>query len=255
MQTKTIQQIKEMLNDEHVNESVLAMLEHDERKGVQRLVASYKRKMRQRHEQMEAFQQKLAFDYQFKRHERDLIAGVDEAGRGPLAGPVVAAAVILPDDFRCYDLNDSKQISVDKRLELYERIKEEAISYSIKSIPATKIDEWNILEATKRAMELSVGSLHIQPDVVLIDAVHIEKCTPEQHAIIKGDAKSIAIAAASILAKVSRDKTMQQLHEQFPMYGFHRHMGYGTKEHIEAIKTYGVTEHHRLSFAPVQKNA
>lgn len=255
MRTKTIRQIKEMLNDEHVSEDVLAMLENDERKGVQRLVASYKRKMKQLHEQIVAFDEKLTFDHQFKRHETDLIAGVDEAGRGPLAGPVVAASVILPDDFRCYDLNDSKQLSAHKRLELYERIKEEAICYSIKAIPATKIDEWNILNATKRAMEMSVDSLHVQPDVVLIDAVHIEKSAPEQHAVIKGDAKSIAIAAASILAKVSRDKTMQQLHEQFPMYGFHRHMGYGTKEHIEAIKTYGITEHHRLSFAPVKKNA
>lgn len=255
MRKKTIQQIKKMLNDELVDDKLLALLENDERKGVQQLVASYKRKRKRQREKIAAFHQKKTFDHGFKQEADDFIAGVDEAGRGPLAGPVVAAAVILPNDFRCYELNDSKQLSAEKRIELYERIREEAISYSIQAVPAAKIDEWNILEATKRAMAMAIDTLHIQPNVVLIDAVQIERKAPEQHAIVKGDAKSLAIAAASILAKVSRDQAMQKLHEKYPMYGFSRHMGYGTKEHLEAIKTYGVTKYHRLSFTPVQKNA
>lgn len=253
MQNKTIREIKALLNDETATEETLAVLEKDERKGVKQLVKSYRRKINERKLQEEAFQQKVAFDERYKRVRTDLVAGVDETGRGPLAGPVVAAAVILPEHFSHDDLNDSKQLTEAKRNELYYVIKEEALAYSIRAVDAKTIDTLNILEATRKAMEEAITSLQVAPDFVLIDAVSLHNSTIPHEAIVKGDAKSLAISAASILAKVTRDRMMVELHEQFPMYGFNRHMGYGTKEHLLALEKYGITEHHRTSFAPVQK--
>ena len=167
------------------------------------------------------------------------ICGIDEAGRGPLAGPVVAGAVILPKGKRILYVNDSKKLSEKKRDELFDVIKEEALSYGIGIVSPERIDEINILQATYEAMHEAVNKLSVKPDILLNDAVTIPGIDVKQIPIIKGDAKSLSIASASILAKVTRDRLMTEYDSLYPEYGFARHKGYGTKVHIEAIKEYG----------------
>lgn len=175
-------------------------------------------------------------------------AGLDEAGRGPLAGPVVAAAVILPKDYLVYGLNDSKKISEKKRNLLSSIIIRDALSYSITAIDHLRIDRINILNASKEAMYMCVNKLHIKPGYLLIDAIHIEGTDIRQAGIVNGDGRSISIAAASILAKVHRDSIMYEYDRIYPEYGFCRNKGYGTKEHIKALKKYGPCKIHRSSF-------
>ncbi len=176
------------------------------------------------------------------------IAGVDEAGRGPLAGPVYAAAVILPPDIRLDGINDSKKLSPKKREELFDEITEKAIGYSIFSVDEKTIDEINILRATYMAMNGAVNSLFPKPDYVIIDGNSIRDMLIPHETIVKGDAKSISIAAASILAKVARDRYITEMAELYPEYGFEKHKGYGTKEHTEAILKYGASPIHRKTF-------
>ncbi len=176
------------------------------------------------------------------------VAGVDEAGRGPLAGPVCAAAVILPQDAVIKGINDSKKLSEKKRNELFDVIKNTAIAYSVEFVYPDVIDEINIRQATALAMHTAVANLKQQPDFVIIDGNDNIPYDISYKYIIKGDAKSQTIAAASVLAKVSRDRLMEKLDKDFPEYGFAKHKGYGTKVHIEAIQKYGVTEVHRKSF-------
>ena len=176
------------------------------------------------------------------------IAGVDEAGRGPLAGPVYAAAVILPEDARLDGINDSKKISEKKREELYEKITEIAISYSVFSVDEKEIDEINILNATHKAMNGAVKNLDAPADYVIIDGNSIKGMEVLHETVVKGDAKSISIAAASILAKVSRDRYITQMAKEYPEYGFDKHKGYGTKAHTDAILKYGVSPIHRKTF-------
>ncbi len=176
------------------------------------------------------------------------IAGVDEAGRGPLAGPVCAAAVILPKDVVIDGINDSKKLSEKKRNQLFDVIRETAISYSIEFVFPDVIDEINIRQATSLAMHNAVSALDVSPDFVIIDGNdNIPFDIPYQY-VVKGDAKSQTIAAASILAKVSRDRFMEELDKEYPEYGFSKHKGYGTKAHMEAIQKFGVTSVHRKSF-------
>lgn len=177
------------------------------------------------------------------------ICGIDEAGRGPLAGPVVVAAVIMPKDSMIEGVNDSKKVSEKKREVLYEQIKQEAISYGIGIIEQETIDEINILNATKEGLTNAIKELEIKPNLILVDALtHINTLGIPYESIIKGDAKSYSIAAASILAKVTRDRIMRQWDEIYPQYGFEKHKGYGTKMHIDAIKEYGICPIHRKSF-------
>lgn len=177
------------------------------------------------------------------------ICGIDEAGRGPLAGPVVVASVIMPRDSMIEGVNDSKKVSEKKRELLYEKITEEAISWSVAIIDEKEIDEVNILNATKEGVTKCVQSLEKKPDLILIDALtHIDTCGIPYEPIIKGDAKCYAIAAASIIAKVTRDRIMRQWEEVYPEYGFAGHKGYGTAKHIAAIKEYGLCPIHRRSF-------
>lgn len=178
-----------------------------------------------------------------------LLAGIDEAGRGPLAGPVVCACVIMPLDKNSIidGVNDSKKISAKKREELYEKIIQTAISYAIVEVDAETIDKINILNATKQGMIKALNSLNIVPDTVLIDAVKLDIDIPQEN-IIKGDAKSYNIAAASILAKVYRDNLMKKIAQQYPQYQFEKHKGYGTKLHIEKLLQYGKCDIHRNSF-------
>lgn len=176
------------------------------------------------------------------------IAGVDEAGRGPLAGPVFAAAVILPEDIYIEGINDSKKLSEKKREELFDVICEKADAYCIAEVPENRIDEINILNATFEAMNKAVDGLKICPDYVLIDGNRIAGMKIPHETVVKGDAKSISIAAASILAKVSRDRLMYKMAEKYPEYGFDKHKGYGTKAHCEAILKYGPCDIHRTTF-------
>ena len=187
-------------------------------------------------------------DYE-KKYQGKLIAWIDEAGRGPLAGPVVCACVIMPldEDKIIEGINDSKKLSAKKRDVLYDKIIEKAISYKIVEVDHKTIDEINILQSTRKGMKEAVEGLNITPDIVLIDAVNIDTCLP-QESIIKGDTLSYNIAAASILAKVYRDRLMEKLDKKYPEYGFKKHKGYGTKSHIEALKKYGKSEIHRDSF-------
>ena len=218
----------------------------DTRSGVQALI-------RRSEKQREALEKETARIYQLQQYERDyekegLICGIDEVGRGPLAGPVVAGAVILPKNCEILYLNDSKQLSAEKREQLYDVILEHAVAVGIGIVSPQRIDEINILQATYEAMRQAIEKLNPQPAVLLNDAVRIPQVAIQQVPIIKGDAKSVSIAAASIVAKVTRDRMMEQYEEVFPGYGFARNKGYGSKDHIEALQTMGPTSIHRRSF-------
>ena len=201
----------------------------------------------------ERLEKELARLEAMKEFEREydgcsLICGVDEAGRGPLAGPVAAGAVILPKDCTILYLNDSKKLSEKRREELFWEIREKAVSYSVGIVGPERIDEINILQATYEAMRQAVSGLGVVPDLLLNDAVTIPELAIPQVPIIKGDAKSVSIAAASILAKVTRDHLMEEYDRQFPQYGFAKHKGYGTAAHVAAIREFGPCPIHRRSF-------
>ena len=176
------------------------------------------------------------------------ICGIDEAGRGPLCGPVVAGAVVLPKDLRIMYINDSKKLSEKRREELFDIIQKEAVSVGVGIVDAARIDEINILNATYEAMRQAVNNLSVKPDILFNDAVTSPQLDIRQLPIIKGDAKSISIAAASIIAKVTRDRMMCEYDEMYPGYGFAKHKGYGTKQHIEALKELGMSPIHRKTF-------
>ncbi|MDE6240918.1 MAG: ribonuclease HII [Anaeroplasmataceae bacterium] len=182
-----------------------------------------------------------------------LICGVDEAGRGPLAGPVVVASCILPPFLRIEGINDSKQISAKKREELFKIIIKNAIDYKIVFISEKDVDELNIYQATKKGMLEAIGGLNTQPDYALIDAMPLGELKIPHNSIIHGDARCASVAAASILAKVTRDEYMEKMDVKYPNYGFKKHKGYGTKAHLEALEKYGPCEIHRKTYAPVSK--
>ncbi|MDO4938801.1 MAG: ribonuclease HII [Lachnospiraceae bacterium] len=196
---------------------------------------------RKRLQLMHEFEDKYSPDYR-------IICGIDEAGRGPLAGPVCAGACILPSDCEILYLNDSKKLSEKRREELYIEIQEKALAWAVGTVDNNVIDEINILQATYRAMRSAISKLSIEPDLLLNDAVMIPQVSIRQVGIVKGDAKSVSIAAASILAKVTRDHLMMEYDRMYPEYGFAKHKGYGTAQHIAAIREYGLTPIHRKSF-------
>ena len=193
----------------------------------------------------------LQYEKELYKNNIELIAGVDEVGRGPLIGPVVAAAVILPKNYKLKGLTDSKKLSEKKRDEFYKIINKDAISIGIGIISESVIDEVNIYEATKLAMKEAIDKLNVKPEHILIDAMPLELDIPTT-SIIKGDAKSISIAAASVIAKVTRDSMMYELEEKYPNYGFASHKGYPTKKHIDAINEYGLIEGYRKTYAPIK---
>ncbi len=218
----------------------------DDRAGVAAIIKKYKK-------QEEKLQQERARIEQMKVYERKYdhvgyICGIDEVGRGPLAGPVVAGAVILPTDCEILYLNDSKKLSEKKREELYNIIMDKALAVGIGYASHTRIDEINILQATYEAMREAISKLSIQPQILLNDAVTIPGVDIPQVPIIKGDAKSVSIAAASIVAKVTRDRLMVEYDKRIPEYAFASNKGYGSPEHIAALKTYGASEIHRKTF-------
>ena len=220
--------------------------EEDSRAGVQNLIQKYQKqeealkKERERTEQMKI--------YEHKYEDLGWICGIDEVGRGPLAGPVVAGAVILPRDSKILHLNDSKQLTAKKRDELYDVIMREAVTVGIGYASPARIDEINILQATYEAMREAISKLSVKPDVLLNDAVKIPQVDIRQVPIIKGDAKSVSIAAASIVAKVTRDRLMEEYDKVLPGYGFASNKGYGSEEHIAALKEIGPSPIHRQSF-------
>lgn len=248
---KTIKEITTALKEVEEWQDWMTGIATDERAGVQKAWQGWKKRQEKKQQLLQEHQAKVDFDQSYGG-ENTLIAGVDEAGRGPLAGPVVTAAVILPANCEALvGLNDSKQLSKDKRNAYAALVKEYALCYFIHFQSAQQIDELNIYEATKQSMKISVESLSIKPNYVLVDAMTLPISIP-QNSIIKGDAKSLAIAAASILAKTARDDYMDQLDEEFPMYGFAQHAGYGTKQHLKALEEFGPTIHHRKSFEPIK---
>ena len=193
----------------------------------------------------------LAYEKKLYKNNITLIAGVDEVGRGPLVGPVVAAAVILPKNYKLEGLDDSKKLSEKKREKLYPIIMKDAISVGIGEVSAKEIDEINIYEASRKAMMKALDNLDIKPEYILVDAMPLFTSIPHE-AIIHGDALSLSIAAASVVAKVTRDKMMIDLDEKYPMYGFKKHKGYPTKLHLENLKKFGPLENYRFTYGPVR---
>jgi len=220
----------------------------DERSGVVSLIEKAKKQLEKLEEEKARIEQLKFFENKYYDMGYQYIAGIDEVGRGPLAGPVVTCAVILPRDCDILYINDSKKLSAKKREELYDEIMEKAVAVSIGIRDHKRIDEINILQATYEAMQDAIKNLSVQPDILLNDAVKIPKVEIHQVPIIKGDAKSITIGAASIIAKVTRDRMMEELDKVYPGYGFAGNKGYGSAEHIAAIRELGPTPIHRMTF-------
>lgn len=244
----TIKKIETLFLQGKITKEIIEFCRQDSRKSIQTILRRYERSERER----ERLHTLYTYERAANRRGRGIVAGVDEAGRGSLAGPVTVAAVVLPPECYLPRLNDSKKLSPSVREELYVQITERAVSYHIILIDAETIDHFNILQATRRGMYEAIAALSPIPEEVLIDAVTLPKLPMPSQSIIKGDAKSASIAAASILAKVTRDRLMIQYGTEYPHYGFAQHKGYGTHEHIEAIKKYGVCPLHRKSFEPIR---
>lgn len=246
--SKKISEIKAEIDNCKIKDldGLLREYQKDERSGVQKLIESGFKKIEKYNLELKRTEAMKEFEYKYADYT--YICGIDEVGRGPLAGPVVAGAVILPKDCDILYLNDSKQLSAKKREELYEQIMEKAVSAKTAMVSPARIDEINILQATYEAMRAAINSLEVKPDILLNDAVNIPMVDIKQVGIIKGDAKSISIAAASIVAKVERDAMMVEYDKTYPGYDFAGNKGYGSAKHIEALKQMGPCPIHRSSF-------
>ncbi len=247
MKTKEVKQLFENAKIEQLDE-LIEKFEVDERSTVKKIVEQYKRKKQKHFDELDRLQKMLSYEKELHFLGFENVCGIDEVGRGPLAGPVVSACVIMPKDVTIVGVNDSKKLSEKVREQLFEEIKEKAIAYSVGIVTADKIDEINILNATKQSMYEAIQKLNVKPDYLLIDAVRLDAVNINQTNIIKGDEKSHTIACASIIAKVTRDNMMKQYDELFLGYNFSSNKGYGSKEHIKAIEQLGITPIHRKSF-------
>ncbi|MHC5268023.1 ribonuclease HII [Enterococcus sp. LJL98] len=248
---ESIAQIKEKLMTlSDPGACYVQQLRQDSRLGVQKLLTQFDKRLEKVAALEKKYQEMQIFERQAYQAGYQRIAGIDEVGRGPLAGPVVSAAVILPADCVILGLNDSKQLSEKKREALVKEIEEKALAIGIGIIEPEEIDAINIYQASKKAMVVAVESLEQAPDYLLIDAMTLP-LKQAQEKIIKGDARSVSIAAASVIAKVYRDQLMAKYDTKYPGYGFARNAGYGTKEHLKGLENYGVTPIHRRSFSPV----
>nr|WP_156809472.1 ribonuclease HII [Gracilibacillus halophilus] len=250
----SIQELKAYVETHSLTEDEKDLLKNDHRKGVQRLYQQYLKKEQKEQQMIERFHAMRTMEMELWRSGKQYVVGVDEVGRGPLAGPVVAAAVVLPETFYLPSINDSKQLSKAKREQFYQYIVSSAIDYQVSFVSPTEIDTINIYQATKKAMKTAILQLPVQPTYILTDAMELEGLPCPSEAIVKGDQKSISIAAASIVAKVTRDTYMEELHAKVPQYQFAKNSGYGTKEHMDAIEQYGISSYHRQSFLR-KKNA
>ena len=248
----TIKEIKELLATvKELDSPVFLELEKDNRSGVQKEISKRKKNIQAELDENLRLENMLTYEKDLYKQGLTLIAGVDEVGRGPLAGPVVAAAVILPQGCKIKGLNDSKKIPKKKHLEVFQAVQNQALSIGIGIIDNQVIDQVNIYEATKLAMKEAISQLSLQPQHLLIDAMKLD-LPISQTSIIKGDANSLSIAAASIIAKVTRDELMKDYDQQFPGYDFSANAGYGTVKHLEGIEKQGITAIHRLSFEPIK---
>ncbi|SIO12098.1 RNase HII [Carnobacterium alterfunditum] len=248
----TIAAIKDLLTSiTNPADERLVQIKNDSRKGAINAYNAWENRLKKQQSILEKQQEMLQIEHYFWGKGTQYIAGIDEVGRGPLAGPVVAAAVILPIDFAVLGINDSKQLSSAKRESLFDQIQESAIAIGVGIKDHQVVDEVNIYQATKLAMIEAVQQLPKQPEQLLIDAMHLPVSIP-QESFIKGDAKSLSIAAASIIAKVTRDRMMADYDELYPGYGFSKNAGYGTKVHLEGLQKHGACPIHRKTFAPVK---
>ena len=247
----TISEIREILLGSP-SEEFLVELELDQRVAVKKLLQAYHKRIEKAALERDRFHKMLSYERQYYDEGAKLIAGVDEAGRGPLAGPLVIAAVVMPQEFFISGLNDSKQISASKRDKLYDEILQKALSVSVNIVSISNIDELNIYRATQQGMAEVLLHLDKQPDVALIDAMPVEAGDIKTVSLVHGDALSASIAAASIIAKVTRDRIMEKLDALYPAYKFANNKGYGSKDHMQAIDQDGVTEWHRRSYEPVK---
>ncbi|MBR5791460.1 MAG: ribonuclease HII [Phascolarctobacterium sp.] len=247
----TISEIREILLGSP-SEEFLAELELDSRVAVKKLLQAYHKRVEKAALERERFHKMLSYERNYYEEGAKLIAGVDEAGRGPLAGPLVIAAVIMPQEFFISGLNDSKQISASKRDKLYDEILQKALSVSVNIVSISNIDELNIYRATQQGMAEVLLHLDKKPVVALIDAMPVEAGDIKTVSLVHGDALSASIAAASIIAKVTRDRIMEKLDALYPVYKFANNKGYGSKDHMQAIDQDGVTEWHRRSYEPVK---
>lgn len=248
----TIKEIKERLQEVHQLDSpIFQELSTDHRIGVQTAIKKRQKELEKELAEDARLEAMLSYEKSLYDNNVEWIAGIDEVGRGPLAGPVVAAAVILPKGCKIRYLNDSKKIPKSKHEVIYQEIMERAVAVGVGIKDASVIDQVNIYEATKLAMLEALGELNPKPDHLLIDAMQLETSIP-QTAIIKGDANSLSIAAASIVAKVTRDKMMADYDQKFSGYGFEKNAGYGTAEHLKALHQFGITPIHRKSFEPIK---
>ncbi|GGH74924.1 ribonuclease HII [Pullulanibacillus pueri] len=253
MQHHSIKEIAALLKDKKtLSEAERQHLEEDQRKGVKSLLDTWERKRAKEKALETQYERMLAFEEQLYTKGYSLVAGMDEAGRGPLAGPVVAAAVIIDPKQPIIGVNDSKQLTKKLRRELLTEIKAKALGIGVGMASAQEIDEVNIYQATILAMKRAVEALTPVPHYLLVDAMTVPVHIP-QHAITKGDARSVSIASASIVAKETRDALMDDLAVRYPGYGFEDHHGYGTAEHLQAIKTLGPCSEHRMSFSPLRR--
>lgn len=249
----TIQEIKERLSAPNLPAEWFTQLESDPRQGVQNLLKQWKRQQEREHQLKDQWATMSRFEQFYRSQGLVPVAGIDEAGRGPLAGPVVAAAVILPDECYIRGLNDSKKLQSEERERLYCEIDRWAVDWATAAVPVQRIDEINIYQASLEAMTLAVARLNTLPQVLLNDAVVLPGIDIVQEKIIGGDGQSVSIAAASVMAKVTRDRLMVELGGKYPQYGFERNKGYSTAEHLQALRAYGPTPEHRRSFAPVRE--
>ena len=248
----TIKEIKELLATvKELDSPIFLELEKDTRSGVQKEISKRKKNIQAELDENLRLENMLTYEKDLYKQGLTLIAGVDEVGRGPLAGPVVAAAVILPQGCKIKGLNDSKKIPKKKHLEVFQAVQDQALSIGIGIIDNQVIDQVNIYEATKLAMKEAISQLSLQPQHLLIDAMKLD-LPISQTSIIKGDANSLSIAAASIIAKVTRDELMKDYDSQFPGYDFSANAGYGTARHLDGIEKQGITPIHRLSFEPIK---
>ncbi len=251
--TKTIKEIKEEIA---LIQTLSELEEHvanqDHRKGVIKAIESCRKQLLKEQALEDKYLSMNQYENDiFKRQSDAFICGIDEVGRGPLAGPVVACAVILNEGHRYLGLDDSKKVSAKKRAILNEDLKKNVYSYAYGVVTSEEIDQYNIYHATQIAMQRAIDDLKVRPSHLLIDAMKLDNDIP-QTSIIKGDAKSVSIAAASIMAKEYRDNYMRDLANHFPEYGFESNVGYGTKQHLEAINTFGVIKEHRKTFDPIK---
>jgi ribonuclease HII len=252
----SIMEIRNLIKKmDEVPKDFLQLLLADKRKGVHDLARQIEAQQAKQAKLAAQWEEMTQYERACRAEGKTNIFGVDEVGRGPLAGPVVACAVCLPPDFYLAGLNDSKKVPPAVREAFYEVIMRDALAVGIGIVSAKRIDEINILQATREAMRLAVEDAAVTPDICLIDAVQLSDLPCEQLSIIGGDAKSVSIAAASIVAKVTRDRLMAEYAREFPQYGFDKNAGYGTAEHLQALQRYGPSPIHRLSFTGVKELA